>query len=160
GFLGVVAKRGRDDGARVRQEQLGMTRDLGLRHREAHVGEKATRPPVADVALGLFIGFGRRRTDDVDAELVRQLLQLGGAHRKIVPLCKRSGFTWTGDPRFSATRTRPIRRLRRVKYSSGSGPQLSTESTSGSGVDSPLSRSLGSSAPTARASAWIPASGS
>ncbi|OLB24978.1 MAG: hypothetical protein AUH17_02795 [Actinobacteria bacterium 13_2_20CM_68_14] len=81
----VIAERSGNDGARVREQLLGMARDLGLGHREAHVGEEATRTPVADVLLGLFVGLCRRRADDVDAELIRQLLQLSSVHRKIVP---------------------------------------------------------------------------
>ena len=48
----VVAIRGRDDGARARKQRLGVTRDLRLRHREAHVREEAKAPPLADVPLG------------------------------------------------------------------------------------------------------------
>ena len=40
GLRRVVAERGGDDRARVRQQRLRVTRDLGARHREPHVGEE------------------------------------------------------------------------------------------------------------------------
>ena len=46
-----------------------MARDLGPRHREAHVGEQAALAPLADVPLGLLVGLGRRGADHVEAEL-------------------------------------------------------------------------------------------
>ena len=59
-----------------------MTGDLGLGHREAHAGEEAARPPLADVALGAVVGLGRRRTDDVDPELAGDALELPLGHEK------------------------------------------------------------------------------
>jgi NADPH:quinone reductase-like Zn-dependent oxidoreductase len=57
-----------------------------LRHREAHVSEKAAGAPFADVALGLGVGRRRRRADDVKTELLPQLRQLGSRHATIVPV--------------------------------------------------------------------------
>ena len=49
-----------------------MAGDLGPRHREAHVREQATLAALADVPLGVLVGLGGRRADDVDAELRRR----------------------------------------------------------------------------------------
>src|SRR5258706_594171 len=45
----VVAERRRDDGARAREQRLGMAGALRLRHRELHVGEEPARAALADV---------------------------------------------------------------------------------------------------------------
>ncbi len=66
----VVAERRRDDRPRARQQRLRVTRHLGLRHREAHVGEEAAFPALTNVALGLLVGLRRSRADDVDPELL------------------------------------------------------------------------------------------
>src|SRR4029077_17694344 len=50
-----VAERGRDDGARTRQQLFRMARLLGPRHSEAHVREEPARSALADVALGLAV---------------------------------------------------------------------------------------------------------
>jgi NADPH:quinone reductase-like Zn-dependent oxidoreductase len=47
-----------------------MAGHLRLGHREAHVGEEAAFPALADVALGPLVGCGRRGTDDVQPELL------------------------------------------------------------------------------------------
>ena len=57
-----------------------MTGDLGLRHGEAHAGEQALGPSLANVALGLVVWGGRRRTDDVDPELAGTPLELALGH--------------------------------------------------------------------------------
>ena len=62
-----------------------MTRVLRLGHRELHVGEEPARPPVADVALRLLVGDGRRRADGVEAKLLGELLQFRAAHMDSVP---------------------------------------------------------------------------
>src|SRR5581483_3158842 len=74
----VVAERGRDDRAGAVEERLRVAGDLGSRRREAHVGEVAPLPPLADVPLGVLVRLGRRRADDVDAELAGVALQLRG----------------------------------------------------------------------------------
>ena len=50
-----------------------MTRDLGPRHGEPHVGEEAALTAIADVALGLPVRLRRSGADGVDPELGRQL---------------------------------------------------------------------------------------
>src|SRR5256714_12787768 len=62
-----------------------MARDLGLRHREAHVGEEAALAPLGDVPLRVGVALGPRGPDDVDAELLRQALELYVLHPTIVP---------------------------------------------------------------------------
>ena len=57
-----------------------MTRDLGLRHREAHVGEEPAVLSLTDVTLGFVVGGNRRRSDDVELELLGEPLQLGSGH--------------------------------------------------------------------------------
>ena len=51
------------------EQRLRVAGDLGLRHREAHVGEEAARAALADVPLGVRVRLGGRRSDDVDPEL-------------------------------------------------------------------------------------------
>src|SRR5207244_13030931 len=80
GLLGVVIERGRDDGARVRQELCRMAGGLGLRHREAHVGEQTARAAFADVAFGVCVWLSGRGAYHVDSKLIRELLQLGSGH--------------------------------------------------------------------------------
>ena len=63
-----------------------MAGDLGLGHRELHPGEEAARAALADVLLGLVVGRGRRRADDVEAELVGSACELGGGHERILPV--------------------------------------------------------------------------
>jgi NADPH:quinone reductase-like Zn-dependent oxidoreductase len=63
-----------------------MARRLGLRHREAHVREEAAPSTLADVPLGVDIGLGWGRANDVEAELRPQLRQLGSCHATIVPV--------------------------------------------------------------------------
>ena len=58
-----------------------MARDVGLRHREAHVGEEPSLTALADVTLGLDVGLRRSRPDGIDSECLRQCLQLGLRHR-------------------------------------------------------------------------------
>src|SRR4029077_20211540 len=60
--------------------------DLRLSHREAHVGEEASGAPPADVPLRVKVWLRRRRTHDVEAELLPQLRQLGSRHATIVPV--------------------------------------------------------------------------
>ena len=80
----VVAQRGRDHRPRFRQQPLGMARDLGLGHREAHVGEQASRATLGDRPLRLLVGSRRRRADRVDPELRGVPLELSGSHRATV----------------------------------------------------------------------------
>ncbi len=81
-FVSVVAERCRDHAPRLREQRLGMTRDLGSRHREAHVGEQAARSALPDVTLGLVVRLGGRRADDVDPELTGEPLELRGCHAR------------------------------------------------------------------------------
>ena len=62
-----------------------MAGDLRAGHREAHVGEEAARAALADVLLGLLVRLCRRRSDDVDPELLGELLELCELHDRIVP---------------------------------------------------------------------------
>src|SRR5580765_6436596 len=75
-----VAERRRDDGARPVQQGLGMARLLGPRHREAHVGEQAACPALADVPLGLLVRLDPSRTDHVEADLLAEPCQLRRVH--------------------------------------------------------------------------------
>ena len=86
----VVAERGRDDGAGIGQQRLGMAGDLRLGHREAHIGKEAPFLALADVALGLGVGGGGRRPDGVDSELLGGPLQLGCCHGGSVPVAVRT----------------------------------------------------------------------
>ena len=81
-----VAERGRDDGARVLEQQLRVTRHLRLRHGEPHVREEPAGAPLADVPLGLGVRLSARGADDVEAELLGELLQATDPdHAYIVP---------------------------------------------------------------------------
>src|SRR5436305_12935541 len=82
----VVAERRRYDRSSAREQALRMARRLGLRHREAHVGEESARTPLTDVALGVLIRGGWGGADDVEAELVREGRELCGGHARIVPV--------------------------------------------------------------------------
>ncbi len=62
-----------------------MARDLGVRHREAHVGEQPARVTLGDVPLGLLVGLGGRRADHVDPELGGELRELSSGHERILP---------------------------------------------------------------------------
>ena len=62
-----------------------MARDLRPRHREPHVREQAAGAPLADVALRLLVGRGRRGTDHVDPELRGVLRELRSRHERILP---------------------------------------------------------------------------
>jgi len=62
-----------------------MARDLGTGHREAHVGEEASRAPLGDVLLGLGVGLGGRGADHVDPQLVGDPFELPSGHERIVP---------------------------------------------------------------------------
>ena len=68
-----------------------MARHLRLRHREAHVGEEPPLPALADVPLGVVVGLGRGRSDDVEPELEGELIQLRRVHARILPRA-RSGL--------------------------------------------------------------------
>jgi NADPH:quinone reductase-like Zn-dependent oxidoreductase len=57
-----------------------MARDLGLRHREAHLAEQAARTPLADVALRLLVRAYRGRPDGVEPQLLGQPGQLFCPH--------------------------------------------------------------------------------
>ena len=57
-----------------------MTRLLRPRHREAHVGEEAALPPLADEPLGLRVRDGRRDADRVETELAGEYLEVARAH--------------------------------------------------------------------------------
>jgi len=78
----VVAVSRRHDGTRTVEQRLGMARDLGLRHREAHVGEQPAGLSLANVSLRLPVGGSRGRTDDVELQLLGEQLQLGGGHMR------------------------------------------------------------------------------
>jgi len=49
-------------------------------HREAHAGEEAAATPLADVPLGLVVGLGRSRSDDVDTEFAGDSFKLALGH--------------------------------------------------------------------------------
>ena len=80
GLRRVVAERGGDHCARVREQCLRVAGDLGAGHREPHVGEEPALLALRDVALSRLVGLGRGRADDVDAELGRDPLQLPRCH--------------------------------------------------------------------------------
>ena len=63
-----------------------MTGDLRTGHREAHVGEEAPGAPFADVALGLAVGLGDRRSDRVETELGACTGELTHLHDEILPV--------------------------------------------------------------------------
>jgi threonine dehydrogenase-like Zn-dependent dehydrogenase len=72
-----------------------MARLLGPRHGEAHVGEEAARAPLADVALGVGVGLGRRGADRVEPELLREGFEFPCGHVDSLPRCARFGSTRT-----------------------------------------------------------------
>ena len=78
---GEIAESSGDDRPGAGKQRVRMAGDLGLRHREAHVGEEAAGPPLADVSFGLVVRFRRRGTDDVDPKLAGGLLKLAQSHR-------------------------------------------------------------------------------
>jgi NADPH2:quinone reductase len=63
-----------------------MTRDLRLRHREAHVREEPASATFDDLALGPRVWGSRRGADDVEADAFGQPAQLGRPHARIVPV--------------------------------------------------------------------------
>ena len=67
-FAAPVAEGRRDDGASALDQRLGVARDFGPRHREAHVREEAALLPLADMALGVLVGRGRSRPDHVEPQ--------------------------------------------------------------------------------------------
>ena len=79
-----VAARGRDDGARPRQERLRVTRRLRLRHRELHAGKEPARAPLADVALGLLVRLGTRHPELVEPEVGGNRPKIDRGHARIV----------------------------------------------------------------------------
>jgi hypothetical protein len=78
----VVAVGGRHDGPCALEQCLGMARDFGLRHREAHVGKEAAVLSVPDVPFGLRVSRNRRRSDDIELQLLGEPLQLGCGHMR------------------------------------------------------------------------------
>ena len=150
----VVAERRGDDRSRVREQCLGVARDLGPRHREAHVGEQAPLSALADVALGLLVRLGRRRADDVDPELLagaRALLRsshcaahkrvdtvevpLRGAHPRAVPAKPGPRVTHydrrregNSDPRRRRARGPPLRGRARSRAGAGRGARRAARS--------------------------------
>jgi NADPH2:quinone reductase len=63
-----------------------MTRRLRLRHGEAHVREEAAGSALGNMALSIDVRLGRRGSDGVEPESLRQLRQLFGRHATIVPV--------------------------------------------------------------------------
>jgi len=61
-----------------------MAGGLGLRHRETHVREQAALAALADVPLGLLVRLGRSRSDDVEADLLCETLELSCPHTAIL----------------------------------------------------------------------------
>ena len=57
-----------------------MAGDVGLRHRETHIGEEPSLAACPDVTFSLDVRLRRRRSDGVDPELLGQCLQLGLGH--------------------------------------------------------------------------------
>src|SRR5204863_5858270 len=85
GLRRPVAERRGDDAPRTFEQPLGVARELGLRHREAHPAEQAPRAALADVTLGGVVTLGARDADRVEAERFPQAPHLSGRHRRIVP---------------------------------------------------------------------------
>src|SRR3954447_6927353 len=81
----VVTKRGRDDGARVREQRLGVARALGLGHRELHVGKETALAPLADMTFRVLVRRGRGGADRLQAEILGKCLQSRRVHRGSVP---------------------------------------------------------------------------
>ena len=63
-----------------------MTRDLGARHREAHVGKQPGLTSLADVSLSLLVGRRRSRTDRIEADLQRKLGKSIASHDRMMPV--------------------------------------------------------------------------
>jgi NADPH:quinone reductase-like Zn-dependent oxidoreductase len=63
-----------------------MAGDVRPRSREPHPGEKPPLAALADVLLGLVVGLGRCRADNVEAELLGSACELGGGHERILPV--------------------------------------------------------------------------
>jgi len=82
GTWSVVAKRCRNDRARVRQQLFRVAGDFRLGHREAHVGEQAARTSVRDVPLGLGVRLRPRSSDGVEAEFLPQTLEFPCGHAR------------------------------------------------------------------------------
>src|SRR5262249_13313946 len=80
-----VAERRRHDAPGSREQALRVTRDLRLRHREAHPPEEPACPPAADVPLGRLVRLCARDADRVERELLAELDHLGRVHRRILP---------------------------------------------------------------------------
>src|SRR4051794_708358 len=79
-FVVPVAERRRDDGARAVEQLLRMARNLGLRRREAHVGEEPARLPLPDVPLGALVRGRGSGPDDVEANFLCNSAQLNRLH--------------------------------------------------------------------------------
>jgi NADPH:quinone reductase-like Zn-dependent oxidoreductase len=62
-----------------------MARALGLRHREAHVGEEPARAALADVTLRVVVRRGGRGPDHVETELLAEPLQVDPLHTDSLP---------------------------------------------------------------------------
>ena len=85
----------------------GWQETSGLRHREAHAAEVARARGAPDVPLRLLVRRGRRRTDDVEPELLGELRELVGRHERIMPV-KAVRIHEDGGPEVAAaTRTSP-----------------------------------------------------
>ena len=82
GLRRVVAVGRRHDSSRTFEQCLRMTRDVRLRHREAHVGEETAGLSLADVPLRRFVRRCTRRSDDVELQLLGEPLKLGSGHMR------------------------------------------------------------------------------
>ena len=75
-----------------------MARLLRVRHRELHVCEEAALAPVANVALGLLVRLGARRTNCVETELFGERVQFFPRHLDSVPRVKAVRIHEDGGP--------------------------------------------------------------
>jgi hypothetical protein len=80
-----VAESRRDHAPRAVEQRLGMTRALGLRHREAHLREQATLAPLADVTLRLGVGLRPSDSDRIEPQLIRMPAKIVDVHARIMP---------------------------------------------------------------------------
>ena len=148
GRVGPVTERRRDDGARLAvEQQLGVARDLRLRHRELHPGEEAALAALADVLLGLVVGLGRRRADRRRSRAPRLRVR---ARR---PSCEDSAREGDPDPRGRRARCAPVRGRSRSGAGRRPGPRPAR-----SRVAQPP-RCVGAHGPPFRAEAPDPGSG-
>src|SRR5262245_50387383 len=96
-----------------------MARLLRPGHREAHVGEQSAVPSLADVALRLVVGRNAGCSDDVQADLLAEPLQLRCPH---VPNC--APVRWIRSPRVKAIRIHEDGGPEGLRYDDAPGPTV------------------------------------